>query len=1293
MHENYNDLFIRQARFGFALHKILSTGCNHPSSWQITEVNPSFEQITGLKSNEAIGSTVEEILNKHAENQSLFLSFYRNLNLEKPNQTFEQFHPTSAKWFEVQSGIVDDSHFSIVLNNITHLKTIANQRIETSQTPGSLTRNPSLEMIRESEDVRLMGYEIANMGIWKNDLTTGEIFLDERARGHYGLTQEKLMITDVIGVVHPDDVHRLTTEIQSATAPGGSGKFSTEYRVIHPDGSLRWLAISVKVAFGGEGENQRAVMGYGTTMDITEKKYIENKLSESEKLYKSRLDNLLEGCQILGDDWRYIYINRSAEIHNRRPKHEMLGKTYTELWPGIESTEVFTRIKKCLENREFDQWENYFEFPDGRFGWYWLSLQPVSEGILILSIDVTEKKLAEQAIHESKARLEAALNSMTDAVFISDTNGNFVEFNEAFATYHKFKNKNECSRSLNTCSQFLEVHLANGEPAPVEMWAAARALRGETGSNVEYSLRRTDTGEEWTGSYSFAPIKDADGKITGSVVVGRDITQQKQIQQKLADSEERYRLIADNSLDVIWVINPFIGKFTYVSPSVTKLRGFTPEEVLNQPVWEALTPESLNIVNETLQTNLAEFMAKGSGTVSFVNEVDQPCKDGSIVHTEVTTTFVFNKMGEVEIIGVSRNINDRKAAEEAQKLSRENFRKAFRTSPAALLITRFSDGTFMEMNEAYCNIVGYDVKELTGRKTTDFNIFTNPDDRQKIIENLLSQQKPEYFETTIRNKQGEIKHVVAAQDFVTFNNEKCIMSSFLDITERKISEEKIRESEEKFRMIFESASIGKSNTEINGTVRVNKAFSDMLGYSGEELENKTWQEISHPAEIPFIEKILKPVLSGEKPSIRFEKRYRRKDGNYLWCDVNVAVRFDKNGKPLHFITTVVDISEKKKAEEELRRLNAELENRVKERTAELSDLYNNAPCGYHSLDHEGFFIQINDTELKWLGYTRDEMIGKMKASDLLTEESLLVMMKTFPQLKSQGWVKDVEFDMIRKDQTIIHLLLSASAVYDKDGEFLMSRSTVIDYTDIEKAQKALKESREQLQSANKELESFAYSISHDLRAPLRAIDGFVRMILEDYGHTFDNEAQRMFNVVRDNAKKMDKLITDLLALSRITRAEIFNQTLDMNLLIQSIINENFPIEIIDDTQFIISELPRAMGDQVLIRQALINLISNAIKYTRPVRKRKIEIGGYSEKEKFIYFVKDNGVGFNPQYQHKLFGIFQRLHKDAEFEGTGVGLAIVQRIINRHGGSVWAEGEINKGATFFFSLPSKINHQK
>ncbi len=233
----------------------------------------------------------------------------------------------------------------------------------------------------------------------------------------------------------------------------------------------------------------------------------------------------------------------------------------------------------------------------------------------------------------------------------------------------------------------------------------------------------------------------------------------------------------------------------------------------------------------------------------------------------------------------------------------------------------------------------------------------------------------------------------------------------------------------------------------------------------------------------------------------------------------------------------------------------------------------------------------------------------------------------------------------------------------------------------------LDKEKNKLEDANKELDAFAYSVSHDLRVPLRAIDGFSRILIEDYEDKLDEEGKRLINIVRGNTMKMGQLIDDILQLSRVGRQEMRITKIDMEALVKNVYEE---LKSSSDKNILlkIKSFPPAYGDRILIQQILINLLSNSIKFTKSGETAVIEVGSKKGYDENIYYVRDHGVGFDMKYVNKLFGLFQRLHSQEEFEGTGVGLSIVQRIIRRHGGRVWGEGKVDEGATIYFTLPSE-----
>lgn len=356
----------------------------------------------------------------------------------------------------------------------------------------------------------------------------------------------------------------------------------------------------------------------------------------------------------------------------------------------------------------------------------------------------------------------------------------------------------------------------------------------------------------------------------------------------------------------------------------------------------------------------------------------------------------------------------------------------------------------------------------------------------------------------------------------------------------------------------------------------------------------------------------------------------------------------------------------------------EAESELKRTARNIKDLYDHAPVGYHSLDAKGIFVEINQTELNWLGYTREEILGKIAFRELVTEDGKKIFANAFPEFMKTGSVSDLEFELIRKDGSVFPVILNSTAIRSADGTYVKSRSTVMDNTDRKKSQ-------DRILDLNRELDGFTYSVSHDLRAPLRSIIGYATILKEEYYEKMDEEARRITEVIIRNTVRMGQLIDDLLDFSRLGRKQVSITPINMKEVVENIVREQTN-ELKDRKLAIkILDIEGAKGDLAMIRQVWINLISNALKYSSRKEISKIEIGSYRENGKKIYYISDNGAGFDMKYKDKLFGVFQRLHKMNEFEGTGVGLALVKTIVKRHGGEVWAESKINEGAKFYFSL--------
>jgi PAS domain S-box-containing protein len=342
---------------------------------------------------------------------------------------------------------------------------------------------------------------------------------------------------------------------------------------------------------------------------------------------------------------------------------------------------------------------------------------------------------------------------------------------------------------------------------------------------------------------------------------------------------------------------------------------------------------------------------------------------------------------------------------------------------------------------------------------------------------------------------------------------------------------------------------------------------------------------------------------------------------------------------------------------------------------------------YVSLDHDWRYTFVNSRALSLMGKRLEDLSGR-------------TLWEVFPDTVGSEFEVKYWSVMNERKPVSFEIHYDSYAMWLEIRAYPHEEGMAIFYTDITKYKKAEEEVRsfnkvlEQrvkkrtaaLEAANAELESFSYSVSHDLSAPLRSVHGYMKIFSEDYASRLDGEANRLIGIIMDNAQKMGRLIDDLLEFSKLGRRELSRGMVPMKQMVDLICKDLLSAETDRHINVELQDIPNAFADTVTIRQVWINLLSNAIKYSRSKSESIITIGGQVQDQEVVYRVSDNGAGFDMRYYDKLFGVFHRLHRESEFEGTGVGLAIVQRIVGKHGGRIWAEGQVNHGATFWFSLP-------
>ena len=1274
------------------------------------------------------------------------------------------------------------------------VKTIGNSKSRTKKKKldgkTSQRKSRAIPLIHTiSEDKYFAIIDQASDPLFIHDFNGNFVEVNSRACDILGYTREELLKMNVVDLERDFDIKSARKEWEKIKPR----EYFTLYgRHRKKDGTI----FPVEIRMGMFVHNKvKYVLGF--TRDISEKRKAEDEIKIREERFRSTLDGMLEGCQIIGFDWKYIYLNKSAEIHNRRPNTELLGKRYTDMWPGIEETEVFKLIKTALERRVTHHFENKFVFPDGKSGWFELSIQPVPEGVFILSVDITQRKKAEFALKENEQQMRFALEGAndgiwdytikTDELFLSpracnilgyeaneireinkvklnlihpDDNPGLIEkitkhlkgkadnFDIEFRLKNKKSNwiwinlkgkisefdsdkmpyritgtftditqkkKNELALRESREQYFSLFEFSNdaillsmpdgtvlaANTAACEMFGMTEkeiCERGRIGlidrnderindilegrkrlgySKGELRFVRKD-GTPFESEITTSIYKDKEGNFRTSIII-RDISERKKSQEAIVRSEKKYRYLFDNNPFPMWVYDLDTLKYIDVNESAVVQYGYTREEFLSMTLKDIRPEEDIEaLINDVATTNKV---------VNNAGIWRHKRKNGEVFFVEIVSHLIEFE-GRLARLVLAHNVNERVLAEKKLAENETHFRN-LADSGKALIWTSGTDKKCDYFNKPWLEFTGKKLEEELG---DGWAKGVHPNDLQRCFDVYTgSFDKREKFsiEYRLRHKRGEYRWILdegcprydSAGKFIGY------IGYCIDITDRKKAEGKIIESENKFRKIYEEGPfgmvmVGKEHKFSNA----NKTFCDMIGYSEEELKNLSFMDITHPDDIKKdsenIEKLRKKII----PVYKTEKKYIRKDKTLIWGSLTTVSNFSDKGEFLYNLAIVEDITGRKNSEEKLK-INEERFRQV----VETSGVW------VWEVDNEGLYTYVSRTEEGILGYNVSELIGKKHFYDFfIPEVKEELKSAAFEVFKNKGVFRNFENPNLHKNGDIVYLETSGMPLLDEKGNLIGYRGADRDITEKklaekerikinEELEKRVQERTIQLQELIKELEAFSYSVSHDLRAPLRAISGFSGLLLNDYYEKLDEEGKEYLNDIMRNATKMAKLIDDLLQLARFGRKPVERTNVSMNDLFSSIIEEEKKYYE-DKYKFIISDLPEISGDRSLLKQVITNLIANAMKFSSKSENPVIEIGFEENEKEITYFVKDNGVGFDMKFVGKLFGVFQRLHKANEFQGTGVGLAIVQRIVIKHGGRVRADSVPGGGARFSFSLP-------
>jgi PAS domain S-box-containing protein len=903
--------------------------------------------------------------------------------------------------------------------------------------------------------------------------------------------------------------------------------------------------------------------------------------------------------------------------------------------------------------------------------------------------DITEKNKAEEKIKESEKMFSTLFyKSPVMKAIIEASTGKYIDVNDAFVEFLGYAKEEIVGKTsseinmpgpLGEHGQIVKNIQKDGFVRELEMQLTA--MNGKTrwvSTNIDLvNLNGTDC--FLLAAVNITGRKTAEEKLLKlSQELEEKVTQRT---EELAKSEKLFRAMIEKDADMKTLALPE-GKVFYASPSVTKILGYENEEFMTTPAFELIHPDDI----PGLMEGVADIIQTPGKSLYRLQRIKH--KNGAWLWCEGTIANMLHEPAVGALVSNFRDVTQRKEVEENMKITlKEISDYKYALDESSIVAITDQKGIIKYVNENFCKISKYSREELIGQ---DHRIINSGYHSKEFIHYLwVTIARGKIWKGELKNKAKDGTIYWVDTTIIPFLNEQGKPYQYIairaDITERKQAEQSLLESRQLLSAIIDNSTAVIYVKNLQGQyLLVNHRFSELFHLSEEAILGKTDYDFFPKKDADAFREMDKRTANA-KHALTEEEIVPQDDGMHIYISVKSTLR-NPEGIPYAIFGISTDITERKKAEEAI--LRAESNYR------EIFDKANDAIYIYEI--GTGKILEVNERACEITGYTKEELI-ESTPGDFLTGDPAYSMQHYFNYLQKAADGKPQLFEWLGKNKDGSHNWLEVNLKKASIGGQERILAFFREINDRKRAQMEVQkltaeleekviERTAELQLANKELEAFSYSVSHDLRSPLRIIDGYADIVISDYKDKLDNEGNRVLYIIKANARRMGQLIDDLLHLSQTGRKELIIHFTDMNKLVKSVVDEQLSLTG-NKAIITIGDLEPVVCDSSLIQQVWINLISNALKYSRNHKKPEIQISSIHQKDQVVYLIKDNGVGFDMQYAGKLFGVFQRLHKTAEFEGTGIGLALVNRILTRHKGKIWVESEPGKGASFYFSLPA------
>jgi len=1048
-----------------------------------------------------------------------------------------------------------------------------------------------------------------------------------------------------------------------------------EYHIITKDGSRVPVEMSVAIMKDADG---KPIGSVGISRDITERKEAGAQIRELSSVVEQSIDGIATGDL----EPKLTYVNDAfARMHGYSPA-EMVGMRVAKL----HSQEQMDDFKKGIDQIKKDgSWigEIGHVRKDGTPFYTHMSVTLLTDeegkptGIAAVCRDITERKQAEEELEARKRRLESYIESMVDGVVLSDLEGTTVDINKACLELLGYKRKEDVvgrpgfirtisKKDMPKIGALLEEIIKKGYVRDREITILAQDRR------------------EIPILFSATLIEDLQGKPTSIFTILKDITERKKTEKRLQDNEEKLRVMFGSITDGV-IVTDLTGTVVEANDGAAHLVGYSnKEELIGRNAFEFVSPKDRALAMNATKKTLEE------GLVQKRTEYTILTADGREIDTDSSAAVLYDSSGNpTGIINVVRDITQRNKAEEALRASEEKLRSLLENIPD-FVITIDRNHKILMTNRGIPGIIT--VEQLIGTELYNYVEPAHHEIMRESLEKVFQTGMPERYEVLGMGPEGP--NTAWYETRVSPNKlDGQIISVTLisrDITERKQAEEEIIHLSQALAMTATAVTLVDPDGKV---MDVNEAMLRLHGFADKQsVLGKPVLALVAPEQREAAAADMQDLW--QKGEVHGEYKIITEDGKTVPVETSTTVMKNTDGKAIGLVAITRDITERKEAEEKLK----ESEEKFRTFVDTASDLMN-------ITDRVGNITDVNESMARVLGYSKEELIG-MHFTQILPLKTFERDFKPpFGKFIKRGG--EIAFDtaFTTKDGREVYGELRSVAIYDRLGRYTGSRAVFHDLTERKKAEQELQEKNEQLEAQREELvrkatelelvsqakSEFLASMSHELRTPLSAVIGFSELMLDGIPGEINDEQRGCLNDILDSGRRLLSLINDILDLSKVEagKIELKLQNLDIaNIvsdavqIIKPVLNKNRQEIEVSVTQ----GLPKVRGDKNRLEQILLNLLSNASKFTDQGGRMRIHVGRKGDYCQVT--VIDTGIGIKKEDQEHMFEAFVQGEtlSDRKKDGTGLGLTLTKRFVEAIGGSIWMESEYGKGSTFIFTIP-------